>query len=232
MKKNSLIICTGIALAFASCKEQQNDSALSLHTTIDTVSYGIGMNIGKNLKDQGIDSFNSKVLALALEDVIKGNPPMIDEAQAMQTINNYFQGLQAKKSEGSIKEGKDFLDENSRKEGVITLPSGLQYQVMKEGSGATPGINDMVTTHYHGTFLDGKVFDSSVERGEPATFPVNGVIAGWTEALQLMKEGSKWKLFVPYNLAYGERGSRGGIPPYATLIFEVELIKIEKQGTK
>lgn len=232
MKKNTLIICTGIVLAFTSCKEQQNVSPVTLNNTIDSVSYGIGLNVGKNLKDQGVDSFNTQALAQALEDVIKGNPARIDEAQAMQTINNYFQGMQAKKSEGNIKEGKDFLEANSKKEGVITLPSGMQYQVIKEGSGATPGINDMVTTHYHGTFIDGKVFDSSVERGEPATFPVNGVIAGWTEALQLMKEGSKWRLFVPYNLAYGERGSRGGIPPYSTLIFEVELIKVEKQEAK
>lgn len=232
MKKNTLIICAGIALAFTSCKEQQNDSVISLNSVIDSVSYGIGINIGKNLKEQGIDSFNTKALAQAVDDVIKGTPTMIDEAQAMQTLNNYFQNLSAKKSEGSIQEGKDFLEANSKKEGIVTLPSGLQYQVMKEGSGAQPGINDMVTTHYHGTFIDGKVFDSSVERGEPATFPVNGVIAGWTEALQLMKEGAKWKLFVPYNLAYGERGSRGGIPPYSTLIFEVELIKVEKQAAK
>lgn len=232
MRKNTLIICAGIALALTSCKEQQNDSPATLNNVIDSVSYGIGMNIGKNLKQQGIDSFNTKALAQAVDDIINGNPTLIDEAQANQTLNNYFQNLQAKKSEGNVQEGKDFLEANSKKEGVITLPSGLQYQVMKEGSGAQPSINDMVTTHYHGTFIDGKVFDSSVERGEPATFPVNGVIAGWTEALQLMKEGAKWKLFVPYNLAYGEQGSRGGIPPYSTLIFEVELVKVEKQAAK
>ena len=232
MKKNTLIIFTGIAIAFSSCKEKQNDSALILNSTADSVSYAIGINIGKNLKDQGIDSFNTNALAKAVDDMIKGNPTMIEEAVAMKTLNNYFQNLQSKKSEGNVKEGKDFLDANSKKPGVVTLPSGLQYQVMKEGKGAQPGINDMVTTHYHGTFISGKVFDSSVDRGEPATFPVNGVIAGWTEALQLMKEGAKWKLFVPYNLAYGERGSRGGIPPYSALIFEVELIKVEKKAAK
>lgn len=223
------MICTGAAFAFTSCNQLNSDSPVSLVTPVDSVSYSIGINIGKNLKEQGMDSFNTKALALAVDHIIKGETPLLDEGIAMQTLNNYFSNLQAKKTEGSVKEGKEFLDANGKKEGVVTLPSGLQYQVIKEGTGAMPTINDMVTTHYHGTFIDGKVFDSSVDRGEPASFPVNGVIAGWTEALQLMKEGSKWKLFVPYNLAYGERGSRGGIPPYSTLIFEVELIKIDKQ---
>ncbi len=228
MKKQILIICMGVAL-LTSCKEEKNDSTATLNNVMDSVSYAIGINIGKNLKEQGLDSFNTKTMSHAIDDMLNGNKPMIEEAQAMQTLNNFFQNMKMQKSEGSVGEGKKFLEENAKKPGVVALPSGLQYQILKEGTGAQPGINDMVTTHYHGTFIDGKVFDSSVERKEPATFPVNGVIAGWTEALQLMKEGAKWKLFIPYNLAYGEQGSRGGIPPFSTLIFDVELIKVEKK---
>lgn len=232
MKKIKIIIGAGLAIAMAACNQKQSPSEVSLSSAIDSVSYGIGMNIAKNLKGQGVDSLNTVALSKAMEDVLKDNPTAMDEQLAMQTLNNYFQGMKEKKSEGNIEEGKKFLEENAKKEGVTTLPSGLQYQVIKEGTGAQPAINDMVTTHYHGTFINGKVFDSSVDRGEPATFPVNRVIAGWTEALQLMKEGAKWKLFIPYNLAYGDQGSPGGIPPYSALVFEVELIKVEKQGTK
>ena len=152
--------------------------------------------------------------------------PKISGADAQKVIQNYFQKQQAKVSESVIEEGKKFLTENSKKVGVVTLESGLQYEIIKSGEGAKPTINDQVTTHYHGTLLDGTVFDSSVERGQPATFPVSGVIKGWTEALQLMTVGSKWKLFVPYDLAYGERGAGPKIGPYTTLIFEVELISI------
>lgn len=134
--------------------------------------------------------------------------------------------MQSKQFEANIKAGQDFLAENAKREGVVTLESGLQYEVVNEGSGAKPTAADNVKCHYHGTLLDGKVFDSSVQRGEPAVFPVNGVIAGWVEALQLMPLGSKWKLFVPSNLAYGEQGAGQDIPPHTTLIFEVELLEI------
>ena len=201
-------------------------SAQKLNNEIDSVSYSLGVNIGENLKTQFPD-INLKNFELAIKDVLDNQKePKISAADAQKVIQNYFQKQQAKASESVIEEGKKFLTENSKKDGVITLESGLQYEIIKSGEGAKPTINDQVTTHYHGTLLDGTVFDSSVERGQPATFPVSGVIKGWTEALQLMTVGSKWKLFVPYDLAYGERGAGPKIGPYTTLIFEVELISI------
>ena len=202
-------------------------SAQKLTNEIDSVSYSLGVNIGENLKTQFPD-INLKNFELAIKDVLDNQKePKISGADAQKVIQNYFQKQQAKASESVIEEGKKFLTENSKKDGVITLESGLQYEIIKSGEGAKPTINDQVTTHYHGTLLDGTVFDSSVERGQPATFPVSGVIKGWTEALQLMTVGSKWKLFVPYDLAYGERGAGPKIGPYTTLIFEVELISIK-----
>ncbi|MAW83275.1 MAG: peptidylprolyl isomerase [Crocinitomicaceae bacterium] len=201
-------------------------SAQKLTNEIDSVSYSLGVNIGENLKTQFPD-INLKNFELAIKDVLDNQKePKISGADAQKVIQNYFQKQQAKASESVIEEGKKFLTENSKKDGIITLESGLQYEIIKSGEGAKPTINDQVTTHYHGTLLDGTVFDSSVERGQPATFPVSGVIKGWTEALQLMTVGSKWKLFVPYDLAYGERGAGPKIGPYTTLIFEVELISI------
>jgi FKBP-type peptidyl-prolyl cis-trans isomerase FklB len=201
-------------------------SAQKLTNEIDSVSYSLGVNIGENLKTQFPD-INLKNFELAIKDVLDNQKePKISGADAQKVIQNYFQKQQAKVSESVIEEGKKFLTENSKKVGVVTLESGLQYEIIKSGEGAKPTINDQVTTHYHGTLLDGTVFDSSVERGQPATFPVSGVIKGWTEALQLMTVGSKWKLFVPYDLAYGERGAGPKIGPYTTLIFEVELISI------
>ena len=201
-------------------------SAQKLTNEIDSVSYSLGVNIGENLKTQFPD-INLKNFELAIKDVLDNQKePKISGADAQKVIQNYFQKQQAKASESVIEEGKKFLTENSKKDGVITLESGLQYEIIKSGEGAKPTINDQVTTHYHGTLLDGTVFDSSVERGQPATFPVSGVIKGWTEALQLMTVGSKWKLFIPYELAYGERGAGPKIGPYTTLIFEVELISI------
>ena len=201
-------------------------SAQKLTNEIDSVSYSLGVNIGENLKTQFPD-INLKNFELAIKDVLDNQKePKISGADAQKVIQNYFQKQQAKVSESVIEEGKKFLTENSKKDGVVTLESGLQYEIIKSGEGAKPTINDQVTTHYHGTLLDGTVFDSSVERGQPATFPVSGVIKGWTEALQLMNVGSKWRLFVPYDLAYGERGAGPQIGPFTTLIFEVELIKI------
>ena len=201
-------------------------SAQKLNNEIDSVSYSLGVNIGENLKTQFPD-INLKNFELAIKNVLDNQKePKISGADAQKVIQNYFQKQQAKASESVIEEGKKFLTENSKKDGVVTLESGLQYEIIKSGEGAKPTINDQVTTHYHGTLLDGTVFDSSVERGQPATFPVSGVIKGWTEALQLMTVGSKWKLFVPYDLAYGERGAGPKIGPYTTLIFEVELISI------
>lgn len=201
-------------------------SAQKLNNEIDSVSYSLGVNIGENIKTQFPD-IDLKNFEAAIKDVLDDNKkPSISGADAQKTIQEYFTKQQAKASESVVEEGRKFLAENSKKENVITLESGLQYEVIKNGEGAKPTLNDQVTTHYHGTLIDGTVFDSSVERGEPASFPVSGVIKGWTEALQLMNVGSKWRLFVPYDLAYGERGAGPKIGPFTTLIFEVELISI------
>ena len=201
-------------------------SAQKLNNEIDSVSYSLGVNIGENIKTQFPD-IDLKNFEAAIKDVLDDNKkPSISGADAQKTIQEYFTKQQAKASESVVEEGRKFLAENSKKENIVTLESGLQYEVIKNGEGAKPTLNDQVTTHYHGTLIDGTVFDSSVERGEPASFPVSGVIKGWTEALQLMNVGSKWRLFVPYDLAYGERGAGPKIGPFTTLIFEVELISI------
>ena len=199
---------------------------MNLTTEKDKVSYSLGLNVALSLKDQGFEDINLDALNLAIKDVFSNNNLLIDPNQAGQILNQYFQQLQKKKFEKNVKEGEVFLKENGTKEGVVTLKSGLQYQVLKEGSGPKPKATDKVTTHYHGTLINGTVFDSSVERGQPATFPVNGVIQGWVEALQLMNTGSKWRLFIPSNLAYGSRGASELIGPNTTLIFDVELISI------
>jgi FKBP-type peptidyl-prolyl cis-trans isomerase FklB len=187
------------------------------------------MSVAKYYKTEGLDSLDIEVFTQAVKDVYNNDSLKLSETEANMLLQTYFQNLKSKKFEGNKKKGADFLAENAKKEGVVTLPNGLQYQVMTEGKGEKPKLTDTVKTHYHGTLIDGTVFDSSVQRGEPISFPVNGVIKGWTEALQLMPVGSKWKLFVPYDLAYGERGAGGAIGPYETLIFEVELLAIEKQ---
>ncbi len=205
-------------------------------TTIkmDSISYSLGVLVAQNLKQQGLDSIDAASLAKGVEDVLKNNPLKIDVNTANQLIQNHMQSKQAemqakqaKKFEKNIGEGKQFLETNSKRAGVTTLPSGLQYEVMTAGTGPKPTAEQQVTVHYHGMLLDGTVFDSSVDRGEPATFGVTQVIQGWVEALQLMPQGSKWKLFIPYDLAYGDRGAGGAIGPYSTLIFEVELLEIK-----
>jgi FKBP-type peptidyl-prolyl cis-trans isomerase FklB len=222
MKKFKFLILLIIANLTTNIKM----SAQKLNNEIDSVSYSLGVNIGENIKTQFPD-IDLKNFEAAIKDVLDDNKkPSISGADAQKTIQEYFTKQQAKASESVVEEGKKFLAENSKKENVVTLESGLQYEVIKTGEGAKPTLNDQVTTHYHGTLIDGTVFDSSVERGEPASFPVSGVIKGWTEALQLMNVGSKWRLFVPYDLAYGERGAGPKIGPFTTLIFEVELISI------
>jgi FKBP-type peptidyl-prolyl cis-trans isomerase FklB len=201
-------------------------NAQKLKTEIDSVSYCIGVNIGENLKNQFSD-INIKDFMNGINDVLdKKSESKISNAEAQKILQEYFTKQQEMKTKLAKEEGANFLAENAKKEGVISLESGLQYEILKQGSGAKPTINDNVTTHYHGTLIDGTIFDSSVDRGQPATFPVNGVIKGWTEALQLMSVGSKWRLYIPYDLAYGERGAGANIGPFTTLIFEVELISI------
>jgi FKBP-type peptidyl-prolyl cis-trans isomerase FklB len=195
-------------------------------TEKDVVSYSVGVNIANSLQSQGFEDINIEALSQALSDVFGKQPLQIDAAQGGKILNEYFQKIQERKHSKNIEEGEKFLKENSVKPDVITLPSGLQYKILIEGKGPKPKATDKVTTHYHGTLIDGTVFDSSVERGQPATFPVNGVIAGWIEALQLMPTGSKWQLYIPSNLAYGTRGASEQIGPNTTLVFDVELISI------
>ncbi len=202
--------------------------ATAQNTTIpmDSVSYSLGVLMAQNLKQQGFDQVDAAALTQGFEDALKGNALKINAEQANQLVSSYMQSKQAKQFEGVIAAGQQFLAENAQRPGVVTLPSGLQYEVLQEGTGTSPSDSDKVTVHYEGTLLDGTVFDSSVQRGQPATFGVTQVIQGWVEALQLMTEGAKWKLFIPHNLAYGERGAGPKIGPYSTLIFEVELLKI------
>ena len=195
---------------------------------MDKVSYALGLSLGNNLLSSGITALNVEKFSKGVQDVLEQNQPEISYQEAQNVINEYFQNLQAKLSEKTIAEGKAFLEENGKRSEVITLQSGLQYEIIKEGNGSVPTANNTVNVHYHGTLIDGTVFDSSVRRGEPATFGVTQVIAGWVEALQLMPVGSKWKLYIPSNLAYGAQGAGQHIGPHTTLIFEVELLGIEK----
>jgi len=198
-----------------------------LQTKIDTVSYGLGQDIGSTLKTQGLENVNLNVLKHAIEDALKDTTLLAKEVANM-SISNYLQQIKAEKMQKNKEAGEKFLAENKTKPGVVTLPSGLQYQILKEGNGPKPTAADKVKTHYHGTLIDGTVFDSSVDRGQPISFPVGGVIKGWTEALQLMPVGSKWRLFIPSDLAYGERQAGPKIGPNSALIFDVELLDIEK----
>ena len=220
------IIVLSSLMLFVACNTEKPNQAANLITELDSVSYSLGVNIGENIKKQ-FEDINLDNFEAGIKDVLeKDVEAMISDNQAQAIIQSYFTKKQQKQSESVIEEGINFLRENGKREGVTTLASGLQYEVINNGTGPKPTIEDNVTTHYHGTLIDGTVFDSSVDRGEPASFPVGGVIKGWTEALQLMSVGSKWKLFVPYDLAYGERGAGPQIGPYSTLIFDVELISI------
>ena len=232
--KLQLIAVLGFVLLVSQVSAEEK---LVLKDQKDKVSYSIGMNIGNNLKKQAID-VNPDALVYGIKDALSGGKALITEQEVNDTLMAFQKEMASKQSERlkelgekNKKEGEAFLAENKKKEGVITLPSGLQYKVIKEGTSETPKLNDTVTTNYRGTLIDGTEFDSSYRREQPATFPVKGVIAGWTEALQLMKVGSKWQVFIPSNLAYGERGAGRDIGPNATLIFEVELLSI-KEGTK
>jgi FKBP-type peptidyl-prolyl cis-trans isomerase FklB len=226
--KKSLLPVLAAAFIVASCNAQNKKTDnTKMSSTIDSVSYGLGVAIGNNLKNSGFDSLKVELMSQALSDVFAGKATMKQE-EADKIIQGYMMEKEKMKGEENLKKGQAFLEANKSKDGVKTTASGLQYIVMKEGAGAKPTLNDKVTTHYHGTLIDGTVFDSSVERGQPASFPVSGVIPGWTEALQMMTVGSKYKLFVPANLGYGERGAGGKIGPNSVLIFEVELISIDK----
>ena len=194
---------------------------------MEKVSYALGMSIANNLMASGIKNLNTEEFVKAIKASLAGEQPAMSVMEAQQVLNDYFTKLQEEQTAAVKAEGEAFLAENAKKEGVVTLPSGVQYKVLNAGTGATPKASDSVECHYEGRLIDGSVFDSSYQRGETATFGVTQVIAGWVEALQLMKEGDKWQLYIPYNLAYGERGAGAQIPPYATLIFDVELVKVK-----
>ena len=195
---------------------------------MDKISYALGLSIGNNFQNSGINNLQVEDFVKGLKDVLSEAQPEISYDEAKQVINDYFMNLQKERLELNKKAGEEFLNINKGKAGVVTLPSGLQYQVLKQGEGAKPTASDKEKCHYHGTLINGTVFDSSVQRGEPAVFGVSQVIPGWVEALQLMPVGSKWRLFIPSNLAYGEHGAGDAIEPNSALVFDVELLDIVK----
>lgn len=193
---------------------------------MDKLSYAWGMAMASQLKGMGVENMNLDDYCAAVKAVMEGGKPELTSEEAQKLINEYLMELQEKALKLNKEAGAKFLDENGKKEGVHATASGLQYRIIKDGEGKSPKATDNVTVHYTGRLLDGKVFDSSVSRGEPATFPLNRVIPGWTEGLQLMKEGGKFEFYIPSDLAYGAHGAGNDIPPHSTLIFEVELIKV------
>lgn len=227
-------ICILFSFAAISCQAQKGKRGkVELKTKTDSVSYALGQDVATNIKGIGIE-INPDAMAKAIIDVFKEEQPLLSEEESKNVMKQFQQDMQAKNNAKNNEQaaknkiaGEAFLKENANKEGVKSTSSGMQYVVLNEGTGPKPKLTDKVKTHYHGTLIDGTVFDSSVERGEPISFPVNGVIQGWQEALQMMPVGSKWKLFVPSHLAYGERGPSPKIGPNSTLIFEVELLAIE-----
>jgi FKBP-type peptidyl-prolyl cis-trans isomerase FklB len=227
-KYTVIIVGLGFAVFAAHAEEK-----LDLNQSKQRISYSIGSNIGSSFKQQDLE-LDPKALAAGISDAMTGKPALT-EAEIRQTLEQFQTELKSKMEvkqkalgEKNIKEGESFLAENSKKDGVKTTSTGLQYKAMKTGTGKSPKATDTVKVHYHGTLIDGTVFDSSVDRGEPVTFALNEVIPGWTEALQLMKEGDKWKLFIPSKLAYGSRSASEKIGPNSALVFEVELLSIEK----
>lgn len=233
---NRMLLAVALFLSFHAtgfAEELPNGKSPELKSDKDHVSYGIGLRIGNQLKSDWL-LIDPQVLAQGIKDALAGKKPPVDDKQFESAMKNFQKEMGQKRdvamaaaAEKNKRDGEAFLAVNKKKKGVTTLASGLQYEVIKSGKGASPKMTDTVKTHYHGTLLDGTVFDSSVERNMPATFGVGQVIAGWTEALQLMKVGDKWRLFVPSNLAYAARGAGDDIGPHATLIFEVELLEIQ-----
>lgn len=200
---------------------------------MDKTSYALGLGIGRQLAQMGATGLSVNDFSQAIKDILGGAKPQLTDAEAQSLVQEFFEKQEAKQRKAAEEEhkptkqaGERWLAENARKEGVVTLPSGLQYQVIRQGSGKRPAASDTVRCHYEGMLIDGTLFDSSIKRGTPAEFPLSGVIAGWTEGLQLMSEGSKYRFFIPYQLGYGERGAGQSIPPFAALVFDVELIKV------
>jgi FKBP-type peptidyl-prolyl cis-trans isomerase FklB len=227
--KRSLVAITLLVLSFGLCTAGE---APEIRDENDRISYSIGHQIGGDFKRQGVD-LKPDLVVQGIQDALKGDKPRMTPEEMNKTLVELKRKVTAAQqeerkmaAEKSRAEGEAFLAENAKKEGVVTLPSGLQYKILKDGAGASPQATDNVTVHYRGTLIDGTEFDSSHKRNQPATFRVSGVIRGWTEALQRMKPGAKWRLFIPAKLAYGERGTGSAIPPNSALIFEVELLKV------
>jgi len=204
-------------------------SAPILKTQLDSLSYSIGLSLANFYKQQNLTNINTAIVLRAVNDV-KNNKPLLNEQQAQTCVMNYMQKAQAEKAVGNKKLGQEFLTANAKKPGIVTTASGLQYQIVTQGTGPKPALTDQVRVHYRGTLIDGKVFDSSIDRGQPVELSVNGVIPGWTEALQLMPVGSTWKLFIPSDLAYGDRAAGQSIPAGSVLVFDVQLLDIIKQA--
>ncbi len=210
----------------AEIEQLKKPKQADLNNEHKKASYGLGVLMAANVKKQGGDSLDIEAITIAMQDVFLNKPLRMNEQECMMVVQPYMQKTMERKSNMSKEEGKAFLEANKAKEGVVVTASGLQYKVLISGKGKSPGPKDNVSVHYTGKLIDGTVFDSSVTTGKPATFGVSNVIPGWTEALQLMHEGDKWLVYIPFELAYGERGTGGQIPPFAALIFEVELIKV------
>ncbi|GAA3912566.1 FKBP-type peptidyl-prolyl cis-trans isomerase [Litoribacillus peritrichatus] len=231
-KPTKLAVLLSSAVALAACGEKE----VELKTEQDKVSYGIGYNVGSGMRQEGLEEMNVEAIALGLQDSLADKErrlTMEELTAAFNEVRARQQDKQKAVNDENARAGKEFLEQNAERDNITTLDSGLQYEVLKSGEegASSPGISDMVTTHYHGTLVDGTVFDSSVDRGQPATFPVGGVIKGWIEALQLMKVGDKWKLYVPADLAYGAQSPSPKIPPNSALVFEVELLSIKNEDS-
>lgn len=237
MKTKSLVGLLIVTLVtVTSCGQMKNSTlkigAVTLATPVDTASYALGVNIATSVKSNGMDEINLQAFAKAFQDVYANEKLKITAEESNPILQAYFGSLMEKKAASGLAEGQKWLADNAKKSGVTTTASGLQYEVMREGTGPKPTASNTVKVHYHGTTLDGKVFDSSVERGQPVEFPLTNVIKGWTEGVQLMSVGSKYKFYIPGELAYGPRPPQGsGIAPNATLVFEVELLEIMPDAT-
>ncbi|OPZ99704.1 MAG: Outer membrane protein MIP precursor [Bacteroidetes bacterium ADurb.Bin408] len=234
MKKMKLSFVILVTMLFSMSIQAQSLDKMKLQTKNDSISYAIGMDVAVNLKSQSIN-VNPEAMAKGLIDHLNGKKVLLTDSVKIKIIEDFQiehqkkqEELAAKKAEENKKAGQQFLENNKKKAGIKETASGLQYEVIKEGTGKAPTLNSKVTVHYEGKLVDGSIFDSSYERNEPITFPLNGVIQGWQEGLQLMKEGSTYMLYIPSNLGYGERGAGQVIPGNATLIFKVELIKVEE----